>query len=280
MNVAWPSDEVLAIVAIAPPPPIPLAELGELLVPVEDEAGLVDWHLRMPSTPGSNAVTTYWDWSRTWATFRGVGSLGNIANLLDRFGDGLVSPASELVTLLQRIAGTVGDIVVTTLECDVIEAEIEVLARDLAAAHETGFGLIDDMPRRNRTTGIARMWAPPRGDVVLAGIESTMVMLREDVGLVVLHGPQRQRAFEGVTHVDLRRETVLLVGADGAELVLRPADARPLAWLLPRSLLWHVERISLPDVWAPLLIGLPAAIQEARRSGLGLRLTTNSRVIA
>jgi hypothetical protein len=278
-QVVWPSDEVLAMVSVAPVPLIPLAELSGMVVPFEDAGVLVDWLLTMPTTPGSNALKTYWDWSRTWASFRGIGSLGNIVNLLGRFGDGNMPPASKLVRLLYRIASTAEDVVISALEGDLIAVEIDALASKLAAATETGFGLIDDMPSRSRTRGVARTWAPPRGEVALTGTESTVVVLREGVGLVVLHGASRREEFEGLRSVDLRREPALLVDLNGRELTLSPADARPLAWLLPRSLVWHVESISLTDVWEPLLTGLPAAISAARESGRPVRLTTRSRVI-
>lgn len=280
----FPTNEVLATVATAPVPDIPLAELREALVPQFDDDGrLIDWFITMPAAPGGDTLARYWAWRRNWATFWPVGALGNLANLLDRFGAGSLPLAPTLVRVLRQLTSSDADVSVERAATDALLVELAALRRSLAAATETGFGIIDDMPGKRRTIGIARAFAPPAGDVVLTATEALSVHLRPNDGMVV----RQQRAgadgatldFVRLRSVDMRRTPVVVVDEFGEQRTIAPFDARPLAWLLPRSLVWHVESIPLIDVWDMLLGRLPIAIEAAAEAHRPLRFTTQSPVV-
>ncbi len=280
----FPTSEVLATVATAPVPDIPLADLREALVPQFDDDGhLVDWFITMPPAPGGDTLARYWAWRRNWATFWPVGALGNLANLLDRFGAGSLPLAPTLVRVLRQLTSSDDDVTVGRADADALLVELGALRRSLAAATDTGVGIIDDMPGKRRTIGIARAFAPPSGDIVLAATETLSVHLRPDDGMVVC---QQRAGASGATldfvrlrSVDMRSTPVVMVDADGAQRTVAPFDARPLAWLLPRSLVWHVESIPLIDVWDMLLGRLPIAIGAAAEAHRPLRFTIQSPVV-
>lgn len=280
----FPTSEVLATVATAPVPDIPLADLREALVPQFDDAGrLVDWFITMPPVPGGDTLARYWAWRRNWATFWPVGSLGNLGNLLDRFSSGSLPLAPTLVRVLRQLTSSDDDIVVGRAETDALLVELVALRRALGAATETGLAIIDDMPGKRRTIGIARAFAPSTADVVLAATDSLSVHLRPGEGMVVRQqqadaiGPTPD--FVRLHSVDMRRSPVVVVNEDGARRTVAPFDARPLAWLLPRSLAWHIEPIPLIDVWDLLLGRLPIAIAAAAEAHRPVRFTTLSPIV-
>jgi len=84
-------------------------------------------------------------------------------------------------------------------------------------------------------------------------------------GITGIAGPVD--AFEGVTAADLRGDTVILLNDRGSSLRLSQDDARPLGWLVPRSLRWHVRQIPLVVVWSKLFDGMVAALRVAIDAG-------------
>ena len=99
---------------------------------------------------------------------------------------------------------------------------------------------------------------------MLAATPGTTVLLRVDDGLVLVHGPPDDAiSFAGVSAVDLRHDTVLVLNERGSSLRLSQRDARPLGWLVPRSLRWHLRPIPIVAVWSMLFEGLVAALHSA-----------------
>jgi hypothetical protein len=276
----YPSDEVVVTIAIGPVPDIAPAEIRALLLPqYGDDGRLVDWHISPPWIAGADALSTYWAWRRGWAAFWPVGSLYNLATLLSllRGGDNHVS--EPLVGLVEALTTGGSDTVIDQTEAEAVAAGVHDLRQRLAASSDVGVGLIDDMPSPRRISGISRAWAIPQTDVVLTGDNTVSILLGKSDWISVRHGESQREVFAGLRAVDLRGDRALLVDRDGLELVLDPAAARPLAWLLPGSLLWHVEPVTLTDVWRPLLTGLPAAVEVARETVGQLRFTTQSPVV-
>ena len=73
--------------------------------------------------------------------------------------------------------------------------------------------------------------------------------------------------FDGVTAADLRGDTVIVLNDRGSSLRLSQDAARPLGWLVPRSLRWHVRQIPLAAVWSNLFTGLVDALRHATDAG-------------
>jgi nucleoside-diphosphate-sugar epimerase len=62
-------------------------------------------------------------------------------------------------------------------------------------------------------------------------------------------------------------DEVVVVDPRGGSAHLPLARCRPLGWLVPRSLRWHVREIPLVVVWSLLFQGLPEALRAARDTG-------------
>ena len=99
------------------------------------------------------------------------------------------------------------------------------------------------------------------------------MVVRPGVGLAVLHGDPPTAAFEGVSAVDLRHDDVVVIDHRGQSLHLDQHDARPLGWLVPRSLRWHVRTVPFGVVWALLLDGLESAARVAGATGEAMVIT-------
>lgn len=273
-----PPAEVLAVVDVAAVPEIPFAALRGSLVAVRDDDGrLVDWQLIASALADPEAMATYWQWRRRWRTSWPIGSVANVVALVRiaaEIGHGL---GPHLGGLLAALATVEDDEVCWPLdEADALLGELDALRLALIDTVEAGpgAGLVDETPGPGRVAGLARTWVPDDIELVLAATGSTAVVVRPWDGLVVLHGGPHYRSFPGVVHADLVHDPAVVTNDLGERLELSADEARPLAWMAPRSLRWHVRTTPLVTVWTTLFVGLPDAVQAARSVGSDLRFTT------
>lgn len=276
--VVLPPAEVLAVVDVAAVPEIPFAALRGSLVPVRDDAGrLVDWTLIASALDDPEAMATYWQWRRRWRTSWPVGSTANLVALVRIAGEIGHGLGPHLGALLAALATVEADEVAWPLDdADALLLELDALRLALIDTIEAGpgAGLVDETPGPGRVAGLARTWVPDDVELVLAATGSTAVVVRPWEGLVVLHGGPHYRAFPGVVHADLVHDPAVVTNDLGEQLELSSDEARPLAWLAPRSLRWHVRTTPLVTVWTSLFVGLPEAVHAAAASGAELRFTT------
>ncbi|MCB1001520.1 MAG: hypothetical protein KDB40_19675 [Acidimicrobiales bacterium] len=273
--VHLPPPDLVAAVQLQPTPHIPLGSIRHLLRPLHDETGrLVDWLLFASGFDDHDAVPQYWRWRNTWRRHWPLGPLSNVESLRDVVADIEHDLGRELDDLLDALVGASGRPV--QVEATVAEAlitEIVTVRLALSVDDRTGWGIVDDMPARTRADGLARTWAPTDHEVVLAGTSVAAVVVRPGVGLAVLHGDPPTAAFEGVSAVDLRHDDVVVIDHRGQSLHLDQHDARPLGWLVPRSLRWHVRTVPFGVVWALLLDGLESAARVAGATGEAMVIT-------
>ncbi len=273
--VVLPAPELTALVATGPAPEIPLASLRELLTPVHDESGrLVDWLLFASGFEHPDATADYLAWRRSWRPRWPIGPLSNLATLAVEVAEidhGLDRTLDALLSRLVRAGGE--DAVVSAAAAPHLLDELEMVRLALSVDPRLGCGIVDDMPALTRGHGLSRTWAPTDAEVVLAATSSTAVVVRPNDGLTVLHGPDH-RAFVGVSGADLRNEVVVIGNDRGASLRLSLRDARPLGWLVPRSLRWHVVPVPLAVVWSLVFTGLTAALHTAVAHGEPVVITS------
>jgi hypothetical protein len=272
---AWvhlPPTELLAAVQLQPTPDIPLASIRELIRPLHDEHGeLIDWLLVASGFEHTDAVADYWRWRNSWRRHWPIGPISNVESLrdaIDEIEHDLDRALDRLLTSVVVAAGR--PTVVDADEAPELLAELATVRLALSVDERLGHGIVDDMPVASRAEGLARTWSVPsleRGETILAGTPSSAVVLRPGTGLAVLHGGPPFDVFEGVTAVDLRGETAIALNDRGASLRLDLLDARPLAWLVPRSLRWHVRAIPIVAVWALVFDGLGAALRACELAG-------------
>lgn len=268
--VHLPPTEMIATVAIAPAPEIALASLRPMLHAVRDDDGqLIDWMLDAASVlehdKAGTAVADYRTWRTTWSRAWPIGPISNVESLINE----VIAIDHDLD---RHLAAVLTEIVVagdaaSTIEPALAEPlcrEIETVRLALSVDPRVGVGVVDDMPVRTRGSGLARTWVRPDDDVVLAATTTTSVLLRPGDGMVLVHGtPDDAVSFDMVAAVDLRRDTVLVLNERGSSLRLSQRDARPLGWLVPRSLRWHLRPIPIVAVWSMLFDGLVAALRTA-----------------
>lgn len=272
---AWvqlPPTELVATVQLHPAPHIPLASIRDLLRPVYDEAGdIVDWWLYASGFDRPDAVPEYWRWRDTWCRHWPIGPVTNLASLRAELGDIDHDLDRRLDALLDDAVAAEGrPFVVPVDDADDLLAELRTVRLALSVDERSGWGIVDDMPARTRTSGLLRTWVARSehdGELVLAGTPSSAVVLRPDTGLTVLIGDEVRRPFGGVSAVDLRGDTVIVLDDRGQSLRLDQHDARPLGWLAPRSLRWHVREVPLVVVWSMLFDGLGRALHAAVEVG-------------
>ncbi len=285
---AWvrlPPAELVAAVQLQPTPDIPRASIRDLLRPLHDAQGrLIDWELVASGFDRREAVSDFLSWRASWRRHWPIGPISNIASLRDLIVDIDHDLDRTLDLLLDSIVSATGrPVSVAAREVPALTAELETVRLALSIDERTGCGIVDDMPAITRGSGLARTWLTPacatpagsdidpdRGQVMLAGTPVSAVVLRSDAGasgLVVLHGGPPHDAFVGVTAVDLRGETALVLNERGTSLRLELHDARPLSWLVPRSLRWHVRPVPIVAVWTLLFEGLHAALEQSRSTG-------------
>ena len=273
--VHLPPVELVASVTIAPAPEIPLASIRSLLASVHDADGeLVDWTIDLTAVidldPHTEAINEFRSWRRTWHREWPIGPISNVASLFDESVDIEYSDDRHLDSLLELVVAADGadDVVIAPAMAETIAHDIETVRLALSVDDRLGTGVVDDMPSRSRSTGLARTWAPPSHEAVLAATPLTSVLLRPDEGMVLVHGePESATTFVGVTAVDMRSDVVLVMNNRGSSMRLSQSDARPLGWIVPRSLRWHLRQVPLVAVWAMLFDGLTVALQVSTECG-------------
>ena len=82
--------------------------------------------------------------------------------------------------------------------------------------------------------------------------------------------------FIGVTAVDMRADSVLILNNRGSSMRLTQSDARPLGWIVPRSLRWHLRPIPLVTVWTLLFDGLGQALRVGADRGVPVHIDGRS----
>jgi hypothetical protein len=281
--VHLPPTELVASVAVAPAPEIPLASLRPMLTAVRDDDGqLVDWTIDLTEVfdidPTAATISEYRAWRRTWRHDWPIGPITNVASLLDESSTIDYDTDRHLDGLLASIVAADGtEVSVDATAVPGLMADLETVRLALAVDDRAGTGLVDDMPTGSRSSGLARTWAPARTEVVLAATPRTSVLIRPDEGLVLVHGePESATTFTGVAAVDMRADTVLVLNERGSSMRLSQTDARPLGWIVPRSLRWHLRQVPLVAVWALLFDGLTHASAVADERGVPVRIDSQS----
>ena len=278
--VALPPAEILAVVDRSAVPQIPYASLRSLLVPVRDDDGdLVDWQLSTGAMDQPEAVHEYFAWRGMWRSSWAMGPVSNMGALLrtaDEIGHVLGDELRGLLVALCEAEGG-GATCAPELAEDVLD-QLEALRLALVDTIEAGpgAGIVDETPGLRRQPGLSRAWVPDDVEVVLAANSTTAVVVRPGDGLVLLHDGPDFRALPWLTEVDLLSDPATACDDLGTCVELSPEAARPLGWIVPRSLRWHVRTIPLVMVWTPLLTGLPEALEAAASSGRDVRFTTES----
>jgi hypothetical protein len=277
--VHLPPAELVVSVGVAPAPEIALASLRPLLTPLRDDDGaLIDWTIDLSEVfdrdPEESIVSEFRSWRRTWCHEWPIGPITNIVSLRQAVAGVEHDLERHLDALLERVVAADGtDVTVDPHIADAIGRELETVRLALAVDQRAGVGLIDDMPTRTRSSGLARAWVPPADEMVLAATPRTSVLIHPDDGLVIVHGEtDSATTFAGVTAVDMRADTVLIMNDRGSSLRLTQADARPLGWIVPRSLRWHVRPVPLVAVWTLLFEGLGTALRVSAERGAPMHI--------
>ena len=285
-----PPVELVVSVDLAPTPDIPLASLRDVLVPrLDAEGNLVDWVLSTADVEHRSTASEYWAWRQSWRRSWRLGPVTNVITLDRHLGEldhDMVSVARGIVR--RTLDGHDQGIVVTQPEAIDLADELELVRLALSVDERTGTGIVDDMADPDHPAGLARTWMRPDRKLVLAATPATAVLLRHDDGLVVLHGtggqhepamtdatdPGIAEVIADIVAADLRHDPVVLTVRGGTQRRLAAAEARPLAWLVPHSLLWHLHDIPIAAVWAEWFAGWAAAIEVASERGTDLRVTS------
>lgn len=287
-----PPVELVVSVDLAPTPDIPLASLRDVLIPrYRDDGTLSDWVLSTADIERPGTAIEYRAWRRTWRRWWHLGSITNAVGL-QRFVAELDDDlAPTLRDVLRRtVAGHEQGVVVSVDEMTSLADDLHLVRLALSVDDRTGTGIVDDMADPDRTSGLVRTWVRPERRSVLAATPNTAVLLRRDDGLVVLHGVHghahahehdRDATDPGIAEViadivaaDLTDDPVVLTDRAGTQHHLTAAEARPLAWLVPHSLRWHLHDVPLAAVWAQWFAGWSDAMATAGRLGDDLTVTS------
>ncbi len=281
--VHLPPAELIASVAIAPAPEIALASLRPVVTQIRDHDGqLVDWAIDVTSLleqdPDSALLGEYRAWRHTWRREFSIGPISNIITLLDESATIEYDDQRRLDALLQHVIAADGaTVAVAPQAAEAVIDDLQSVRLALSVDERLGTGLVDDMPASTRSVGLARTWAPPRHESVLSATPVTSVLLRPDEGLVLVHGePPMATTFIGVTAVDMRADSVLILNNRGSSMRLTQSDARPLGWIVPRSLRWHLRPIPLVTVWTLLFDGLGQALRVGADRGVPVHIDGRS----
>lgn len=255
------------MVATGPVPQIAPIAIRDALEPVLDanETVLLGWRFASDVAVEPELLAEFWNWRRLWTASWSMGPVSNVASLAltaARLGFDVGAELGEALHLM--CAAELADQHFGDPHLEPLLMQIGPLVRALAAVGttEVGTAIIDDLRHAPTAPTLLRCWAPVDDDVLLAAVGSTSVFARRD-GLAVVHGEPRSHVFAPVESANLTGDDAVMLDVHGRQLVLTAEDARPLAWLAPTSLLWHVEPIPLIDVWATLLRGLPEAATAA-----------------
>lgn len=276
--VVLPPAEILATVDLAAVPQIPFASLRSALIPVRDEDGrLIDWHLSATAMDEPETMAEFWAWRRRWRSNWPIGPVSNIAALIRTAHEMDHHLGDELAALLAQLVDVeAGEVVCPLEQAGDVLAQVEALRLALIDTVEAGpgAGIVDETPSAGRQPGLSRAWVPDDVEHVLAATATTAVVVRPGEGLVLLYDGPQFRSLTWVTDVDLLADPVIVADDRGERIGLDPEQARPLAWLVARSLRWHVRTVPLVTVWTALLTGLPDAFAAAEAAGADVRFTT------
>ena len=283
--IVLPPAELLVDVCTSPAPDIPLASLRDSLEPRFDTAGnIVDWALVASSIRDHANAREYWIWRETWRRTWQVGPVSNAASL-HQFVDEL---DSELVPVLADVLRTViGDheagVEVPWAIAEDLVSDLDLVRLAITADERTGWGIVDDMAVPGMQSGLARTWATPTVRRVMAATLTSSVQIRPGRGLMLVVGDaeddDRATIIEDIRGVDLRDDPVTLITAAGEHVELPAAVVRPLAWLVPHSLRWHLRPVPLALVWAPWFSGWPAAVAAAASTHAPIRVGSTPPVV-
>lgn len=292
--VLLPPAELVARVVTGPPPHIPLASLAHLLEPRYDHRDeLVDWALHgsvigaiaeaPEDDPVRHVMSTYLTWRSSWRRDWPIGPISNVASLRDEVAEIDHDLDRQLGPLLHRVVLTGGTgMPLTAGGAANLLHELETVRLALSVDHRSGWGIVDDMPARSRSIGLARAWAPPREEVTLAATPDAAVIVRPVEGLTFAYtrndGDDAMTVFPSIEAVDMRHDAVVVLDAGGRSLRLPLARCRPLGWLVPRSLRWHVRPVPIVVVWANLFHGLGEALRTVSTSGGWVEITAEATI--
>ncbi len=285
-----PPPELVASVDIAPTPDIPLAALRDVLIPRHRPDGsLADWVLSTADVERHSTALEYWAWRQSWRRSWRLGPITNVI-ALDRY---VAELDPELVAVVRQIVRRIVDaheqgIVVSLDQATALADELELVRLALSVDDRTGTGIVDDMADPDHPAGLVRTWVRPERRMILAATPATAVLLRRDDGLVVLHGttaepdpavpdatdPGIADVIADIVAADLRNDPVVLTDRRGSVHTLAAAEARPLAWLVPHSLRWHLHDIPIAAVWAEWFAGWASAIDLARARETEITVTS------
>jgi hypothetical protein len=291
--VAWvvlPPVELVAVVRTGPAPDIPIASLRALVVPVEDADGrLADWRLddamiSDPDRASPDALRTFRAWQSTWTRRWPIGPVSNVRSLareLDGIAhdDDLDGPGraehpdrSLLEHTLARIA-LAADTPCTIDPVDAADVleQLQLVRLALSIDERHGVGVVDDMPISSRSTSSSTsLTLRPGQGLVLRHVRGAAVGNHDDLDVEHL---------DGVVAVDLRGDFSLVLNDQGRSVRLLPHDARAVAWLVPRSLRWHVRPIPLVTVWASIFAGLGDALATASATDSSVMVSADDSII-
>lgn len=292
-----PPVELVVSVDLAPTPDIPLASLRSVLVPRHRPDGtLCDWVLSTADIERRSTALEYWAWRQSWRRAWRLGSITNAIGLQRYVAELDADLAPVLSDVLHRtVAFHEQGTTVSLDEMPPLADDLDLVRLALSVDDRTGTGIVDDMADRAETTGLVRTWVRPQRRVVLAATPDTAVLLRRDDGLVVLHGvhghahahdhdrdatdPGIAEVIADVVAADLTTDPVVLTDRSGVQHRLAAAEARPLGWLVPHSLRWHLHDVPLAAVWAQWFAGWFDAMGVARHLGEDLTVTSQHPLI-
>lgn len=278
--VLLPPVELVARVVTGPAPRIPLASIAHLIAPRYDAEGEVDdWVLHASELEHHDAVAEFRRWRATWRREWPIGPISNLASLRDEIAEIDHDLDRQLGGVLQRIVMSGGTgVPLPASSAEHLLLELETVRLAVSVDDRLGSGIVDDMPARTRSTGLARTWAEPRDEVLLTGTSTTTLVLRPGQGLVLVHNGAEHTTFPNVTAVDLRHDQAIILNERGSSLRLPLDECRPVGWMVPRSLRWHVRPVPLVLVWAPLFQGLAEALRAVTADGGWVEITADAAV--
>lgn len=287
-NEPWivlPPAELLVDVCVSPAPDIPLAALREFLEPRFDSSGaIVDWALVTSTLRDHGGAHDYWAWRQTWRRTWHLGPVPNAASLRQYVDELDAELVPSLAGVLRAVVGDheAGVEVPWQAAHDLVD-ELDMVRLALSADDRHGWGIVDDMAVPGAPVGLARTWASPTIRRVVSATLTSSVQIRPGSGLVVVVGDvdddERATVISDLRDIDLRDDPVRLVTAAGEQVRLSAAEARPLAWLVPHSLRWHVRPIPLALVWSAWFSAWPAAVEAASAGRSALYVTSTPPIV-
>jgi len=278
--VLLPPVELVARVVSGPAPQMPLASIAHLLPPRHDAVGRIDdWALHASDLEHHDAVVEFRRWRATWRPEWPIGPISNLASLCDEIADIEHDLDRQLGPLLHRVVMSGGTgVPLTEASAQHLLLELETVRLAISVDDRNGSGIVDDMPTLTRSDGLARAWAPPRDEVLVTGTSTTTLVLRPGQGLVLVHHGAEHIVFPNVSAVDLRNDPAIILNDRGSSLRLPLDECRPLGWMVPRSLRWHLRPVPLVVVWAPLFQGLAQALRSVMADGGWIEITADAAV--